>query len=160
MKVPSPRITTPVGSYAPGALRWGPVARPIRRIPIQAYTQPVLQVPLVGGQAQGTISGSGALTLSVGPQGLGNIWYPASLTVQTTSGTNDSSTCNVYAGPAGVGVTLLGTFFPGTAGSGVASFALPSLSPGQYLIAIWSGANSGDKATVNVVGTMNSVMPA
>ena len=255
----------PAGSYAPGRLLWAPQVRPIRRIPIQFYNQPVLQVPLVGGQAQtviggwatatgsvthpaingliaqtavipagtytvawsvtlsgtlsgadannfilnlgagiflttsvnpavagtypqapytfstpgglrlliiaggtlstagsvygGTITGQSGGTVSVGPQGFGNLWNPASLTVQTTSGANDASTCNVYAGPAGVGVTLLGTFLPGTAGAGVASFALPSLSPGQYLIAVWSGGNPGDVATMNVVGTMNSVMP-
>lgn len=114
---------------------------------------------LIGGQAQSKISAAGTLLLSVGPQGIGNIWYPASLTVQTTSGTNDFSTCNIYLGPAGVGVTLLGTFFPGQAGAGTASFALPSLAPGQYLIASWTGGNPGDVATVNVVGTMDSVSP-
>ena len=116
-------------------------------------------VRLVGGQAQGKISGAGTLTLSVGPQGAGNVWYPASLTVQTTSGTSDASTASVYAGPAGVGITLLGVFYPGTAGAGVASFALPSLTPGQYIIVSWAGGNSGDIATVNIVGTMDSVMP-
>lgn len=152
-------LHSPAGSYRPNRMGWAPPYRPIRRLPVQLYTQQVAQVPLIGGQAQGKISGAGGLTLSVGPQGLGNVWYPASLTVQTTSGTGDGSTANVYAGPAGTGVTLLGTFFPGTAGAGVASFALPSLTPGQYLIVTWTGANPGDVATVNVVGTMNSVMP-
>lgn len=159
-RIPAVQLHSPAGSYAPARLRWGPSApRLIGRIPVQFYRQPVVQVPLVGGQAQGKISAAGALTLSIGPQGLGNVWYPASLTVQTTSGTSDGSTANVYAGPAGVGVTLLGTFYPGTAGAGVASFALPSLTPGQYLIVTWAGGNSGDTATVNVIGTMSSVMP-
>jgi hypothetical protein len=114
-------------------------------------------VPLTGGQAQGTVLATGALTLSVGPQGAGVMWSPASLTVQTTSGTSDTSTCNVYLGPAGLGVTLLGTIFPG--GYGVAAFALPVMSPGQYLIATWTGGNPGDTATLNVVGTMSALMP-
>ena len=42
----------------------------------------------------------------------------------------------------------------------VASFALPAMSPGQYLIAVWAGGNPGDVATVNITGTMDSVMPA
>lgn len=149
----------PAGGYAPGKLRWGPAARPIRVLPVGLYTRRVASVPLTGGQAQGAIPASGALTLSVGPQGLGNAWYPASLTIQTTSGTADTSTCQVYLGPAGYGVTLLGTFYPGTAGAGVAAFALPSLSPGQYLIAAWTGAHAGDLATLNVVGTMSSLVP-
>jgi hypothetical protein len=147
----------PAGAYAPGRLGWGPVARPIQRIPISAYRQQVSGVPLTGGQAQGTILASGALTLSVGPQGAGVMWYPASLTVSTTSGTSDSSVCNVYLGPAGYGVTLLGTINPG--GYGVAAFALPTMAPGQYLIATWSGGNSGDTATLNVVGTMSALAP-
>jgi hypothetical protein len=105
----------------------------------------------------GTITGQGSATVSVGPQGLGNAWYPASMTVSTTSGVLDTSTCNVYLGPAGFPVTLLGTIYPG--GFGTAGFALPSLTPGQYLIAQWTGAKAGDVAAVNVVGTMDSVMP-
>lgn len=159
MRIPRPRLTSPAGSYAPGRLGWGPVARPARRLPMGLYTRPVTSIPLTGGQAQGKISAAGAATLSVGPSGSGNVWYPASLTASTTSGLtgSDPSICNVYLGPAGVGVTLLGTLNPG---SGVASFALPAMSPGQYLIAVWAGGNPGDVATVNITGTMDSVMPA
>ena len=153
-----PVPATHAGAYARAMFAWGPAARPIRRLPMQVYTRRVSQVPLVGGQAQGIISGAGTLTLSVGPQGAGNVWYPASCTIQTTSGVNDFSTCSIFLGPAGVGVTLIATIFPG--GVGVASLAIPSMTPGQYIIASWSGAVSGDTATVNVVGVMDSVMPA
>jgi len=156
MRYPVP--ARPAGSYARAKFAWGPAARPIRRLPMQLYTQRVVSVPLTGGQAQGKISGAGALTLSVGPQGAGNVWYPASCTIQTTTGVNDFSTCNIYLGPAGVGVTLIATIFP--AGLGTASLAIPSMTPGQYIIAVWSGAVSGDTATFNVVGVMDSVMPA
>ena len=148
---------SPAGSYAPNLLRWGPQAAPIRRLPIQLYRVRVVSVPLTGGQAQGIISGSGAATLSVGPAGAGNVWYPASITIQTTTGVNDFSTCNVFLGPAGVGVTQVATIFPG--GVGTASLAIPSMTPGQYIIAIWSGGHSGDTCTINIVGTMDSVMP-
>jgi len=124
---------------------------------MQLYTQRVTSVPLTGGQAQGIISGAGALTLSVGPQGAGNVWYPASCTIQTTTGVNDFSTCNIFLGPAGVGVTQVGTLFPG--GTGTLSLAIPSMTPGQYIIAIWAGAHAGDTATFNVVGVMDSVSP-
>jgi hypothetical protein len=85
------------------------------------------------------------------------VWYPASLTVSTTTGINDFSTCSIYLGPAGVPVTLVATLFPG--GTGTASLAIPSMTPGQYLIAVWTGAKSGDTASINIVGTMDSVMP-
>jgi hypothetical protein len=95
--------------------------------------------------------------ISVGPQGIGNVWYPASCTIQTTSGVNDFSTCQIFLGPAGIPVTLQATIFPG--GYGTASLAIPSMTPGQYIIAQWTNANPGDIATINVVGTMDSVTP-
>lgn len=147
------------GSYAPGKFRWGPVRQPIIRLPVQIYQQQITGVPLVGGQAQGKISAAGAASLSVGPAGLGVTWIPASLTIQTTSGVNDTSTCQVYLGPPNAtdNNLLLGTIYPG--GIGVASFALPPMTAGQYLTAVWSGGNSGDVATINVVGTMNALAP-
>ena len=104
----------------------------------------------------GTIGGQGGASVTVGPQGLGNIWYPAQLSASTTSGQagNDNSTANVYLGSQGVPVTLLGTLNPGT---GVLGLAVPSMSPGQYLITVWTGGNPGDVAAVNVVGTMDAL---
>lgn len=156
MRVP-PGFHPQAGAYAPGKFRWSVSARPVRRLPIQVYRQRVSSVPLTGGQAQRTISAAGAATLSVGPAGAGNVWYPASITISTTTGINDFSTCSVYLGPAGVPVTLVATLFPG--GTGTASLAIPSMTPGQYIIAVWAGANPGDVAAINVVGTMDSVMP-
>ena len=147
----------PAGGRFPAKLTAGPSVRPIRRLPMQLYTQPVANVPLTGGQQQGLISAAGIATLSVGPAGAGNVWYPASVTILTTTGVNDFSTCSIYLGPAGIPVTLQATIFPG--GTGTASLAIPSMAPGQYLIAVWSGAKSGDVCSMNVTGTMSSVMP-
>lgn len=129
--------------------------QPIRRTSPLLYRTPVTGLPLSGGQGQAVVAG-GAATVTVGPQGLGNIWYPAQISVSTTSGLagNDSSTANVYLGAQGTPITLLGTLLPGT---GVLGVAVPSMSPGQYLITIWSGAKNGDVAAVNVIGTMDAL---
>ena len=151
-------LHSPAGAWAPGRLGWAPSSpRPIVRLPMQLYTRPVTSVPLVGGQAQGKISAAGAALLSVGPAGAGNVWYPASVTILTTTGINDFSTCSIYLGPAGVPITLQATVFPG--GTGTASLAIPSMTPGQYIIAVWAGGHSGDTCSMNVTGTMSSVMP-
>jgi hypothetical protein len=148
-------------AYRPGnKLAWRPGWRgtgmqPIRRLPVNLYQVPVTGVPLTGGQGQAVVSSGGAASVTVGPQGLGNVWYPAQVTVSTTSGVNDTSTCLVYLGSQGVPVTLLGTVYPG--GAGTLGLAVPSMSPGQYLIAIWSGGNPGDVAAVNVIGTMDAL---
>jgi len=72
---------------------------------METYTVHKSGVPLQGGQAQGFISAGGLLTLQIGPQGAGTVWYPAQVTTSTTSGVNDVSTCLVYMGAAGTPIT-------------------------------------------------------
>jgi hypothetical protein len=110
---------------------------------------------LKAGPAAGGALPAGQAVVTVGPQGLGNIWYPAQVTVSTTSGVNDQSVCNVYLGSQGVPVTLMATLPSG--GAGTAGLAIPSMAPGQYLIAVWTGGNPGDVAAVNVTGTMDAL---
>src|SRR5215472_9127871 len=126
----------------------------IPRIPVEAYQRRLTGLPLTGGQAQGKISGAGALTLSVGPQGLGNTWYPVQVTLSTTTGVFDTSTAQVYLGAQGVPVTLVGTLY---SGNGTVALAIPPMTPGQVLIVIWSGGTSGDTAAMNVLGTMGAL---
>lgn len=128
--------------------------QPIRRVPIQAYTSKATGVPLTGGQNQGKIPGSGTLTLTAGPQGLGTIWYPAQVTLSTTTGVLDTSTALVYLGSQGVPITLVASVF---SGNGTVALAIPSMSPGQVLIVEWTGAHQGDTAAFNIVGTMDAL---
>lgn len=138
-------------SWMPG--RGGTGQQPITATPISAYRGKITGVPLTGGQAQGQIAG-GALTLSVGPQGLGTVWYPVQVTISTTTGPLDTSTALVYLGAQGVPSTLVGTVF---SGNGTVALAIPSMTPGQVLIVSWSGANNGDTAAVNIIGTMDAL---
>jgi len=100
-------------------------------------------------------SDSGAV-LSVGPQGLGTVWYPAQVTISTTTGALDTSTALVYCGPPSVltPATLVGTVY---SGNGTVGLAVPSLSPGQVVTAAWTGAHPGDQAAVNIIGTMDAL---
>jgi hypothetical protein len=141
----------PVGS---GPNR-GLVRQPNQVQPIGAFRSKIRGVPLQPGQAQTVISAAGGGTVTLGPTGLGNIWYPTQVTVSTTSGVNDSSTFNLFLGPAGVPITMVGTLFPG--GAGTIALAIPSMSPGQYLIGQWAGGNAGDLAAMNVIGTMDAL---
>jgi len=78
------------------------------------------------------------------------------VTVSTTTGVLDVSVCKIYAGPAGIQTptTLLGTIFGG--GAGVLSAAVPPLPVGWLLVAVWTGANPGDIAAVNVTGSKDA----
>lgn len=138
--------------YRPG---WqGSGMQPITPTPIHRYTGRVSGVPLTGGQAQAAVPASGSLTLSVGPQGLGSVWYPLSVTISTTTGPLDASTALVYLGAQGVPIALQGTVYTG---NGTVSLAIPSMAPGQVVIVSWTGAKPGDTAALNIVGTMDAL---
>jgi len=128
--------------------------QPIPRTPLSAYTGRATGVPLNGGQVQGTIPVSGALSLTVGPQGLGTVWYPVQITLSTTTGQLDTSTGNIYLGPLVTPATLVGTGF----GNGTYALAIPPMSPGQYLVIQWAGGHNGDIAAANVIGTMDALV--
>jgi hypothetical protein len=126
----------------------------IPRLPLEAYGRRLSQIPLTGGQAQGQVPGGGALTLSIGPQGLGTVWYPVQVTLSTTTGPLDTSTALVYLGPLTTPATLVATIY---SGNGTAALAIPPMSPGQFLVVAWTGATQGDTAAVNIIGTMDAL---
>lgn len=141
-------------------LNWAPGYRgsgiqPSRQVPIGKYTGRLTGLPLSGGQAQGVISSAGAATLRVGPQGLGNIWYPAQATISTTTGAADNSTCEIFLGTLGLAINLVGQSYAG--GGDTVALAVPPLSPGYFLIAVWSAATPGDQCAVNIIGTMDAL---
>jgi hypothetical protein len=125
----------------------------VPRLPIEAYRRRVTGIPLSGGQVQGTIPGTGTLTLTVGPQGLGNVWYPVQITLTTTTGPLDTSLANIYLGPLITPATIVGTGL----GNGVYALAIPPMQPGQYLVIVWTGAKPGDTAAGNVIGIMDAL---
>lgn len=139
-------------NYRPGYRGTG--MQPMQRIPIGAYTGKASGIPLTGGQNQAKVPGNGILTLTAGPQGLGTVWYPAQVTLSTTTGALDTSTALVYLGSQGVPITLVGTVFTG---NGTVALAIPSMSPGQVLIVTWTNAHSGDTAAFNIVGSMDAL---
>jgi hypothetical protein len=150
------------GAHRPGKLAWmpgwrGSGAQRMEATPVTRYTAKISSVPLSGGQVQGAVPAGGGLTLRVGPQGLGNVWYPVQVTASTTTGltaAGDNSVCNVYLGPVVNPTTLVGTVYNG---NGTAALAIPDMTPGQFLVMVWSGANPGDQAAANVIGTMDAL---
>lgn len=151
-----PRWPRGLHQYAGGLPNLGQRSYRTPAPPLESYTGIQRQVPLNDGQAQAIVPASGTITVRIGPSGLGTVWYPAAVTVSTTSGVNDASVCNIYAGPAGLvtPTTLLGTIPSG--GAGVLAAAIPPLPVGWYLAAVWTGAVPGDVAAVNVTGSKDA----
>lgn len=125
---------------------------------VQAYRiQAQSQIGGYGvGQAQ--ISGAGAATVTLGPSGLGTLWYPQQAILSTTSGVNDSSTAIAYLGPAGpVMASILFQSFSG--GSDVQGIAVPAMQPGDFITCVWAGGKTGDVATLRIIGTLTALVP-
>jgi hypothetical protein len=97
---------------------------------------------------------SGPLTLQVGPQGLGTTWYPAQATLSTTTGSLDTSTCQVYLGISGVPTNLVATVY---SGNGIIALAVPPMQPGDFLIFTWTNGHAGDTAAFNIIGTQDAL---
>jgi hypothetical protein len=149
---PAARRGTNTLAWLPG---WrGTGKQPMQAVPITRYRGTVSGVPLSGGQASAVVPGSGTVTLSIGPQGLGTVWYPTQMTISTTTGLLDTSVASVYAGSGQVPNQLVAQLF---SGNGVVAQVPTQLAPGQTMIVTWTGAHPGDTAAMNIIGTMDAL---
>lgn len=120
---------------------------------VQVYSSFVTP-PTAGAVYSAFISVGSPLTLQVGPQGLATTWYPAQVTLSTSTGALDTSTANIYLGPAITPATQVGQVFTG---NGTAALAIPAMQPGQTIIVQWLNGHLGDTAAMNVIGTMDAL---
>lgn len=126
-----------------------------RSVPPLAFLAPNRRVEVpIGpyGFAQGTVSGAGTVTLNVGPQGAGTSWDLAQISLATTTGAADASTVAIFAQPTGTvqAPWQVGQSYAG--GGDQVGLAGIKLVPGEQLYAVWSGAKSGDIATMILTG--------
>lgn len=143
----------PAGSWLAAGNRF--IKRTINPpVPMSAYQTKATGVNLTGGQASGVMSAAGGLTLAVGPQGYGTIWYPAQVTLSTGLGQLDTATANVYLGVGGVPTQQVAQVF---SGNGVVALALPPMQFGENIIVVWSGGTSGEMASLNIIGTQDAL---
>ena len=133
----------------------GLVAFPARRVPMEQFRRQLSGVPLTGGQGQAVVSAGGTARVSVGPQGLGTVWYPSQCVVSTSTGANDVSTCAVYLGSQALQNLQGGQSYAG--GGDTIGLSVTSMTPGDLLIAIWESAVPGATAAINVQGTMDAL---
>jgi hypothetical protein len=123
--------------------------------PQQAFTRQV-QAPIgLDGQIMGVIGASGGVTLRVGPAGVGSKWALDQAGISTSTGQADASTCAVYAGPQAIESFFVAQSYAG----GGSSVGLPglSLSPGEFVWAVWSGGVNGANATLKVTGVKTAL---
>lgn len=134
--------------YAGGLPNLGQRSWSIPRPGMEDYLATV-RTPLTDNQRQTTVSG-GAATIRLGPQGQGTRWYLTQASGGTTTGALDSSTVALYLGAQSLGNLLGGGTFSG--GLFTIGLNVRPLTPGDLVIAVWSGANNGDIATLTLYG--------
>jgi hypothetical protein len=125
-------------------------------VPVGAYSDQAIVEVIPGGYAAGAVPASGKVTLTCGPMGLGTVWYPSMVAISTTTGALDTSTCAIYLSPltdgnAQVPSTQIGGQSFAGGGSSVGLAGTP-MYPGYFIVAVWTGATSGDQATLTVYG--------
>lgn len=109
------------------------------------------------GTASAVVPASGAVKLSVGPDGL-NTWYVTYCAISSTSGAGDASTAQCLVGPIGAGLSPGGQSYAG--GGDSIGLGNQRLAPGDYVTIVWSGAKTGDQVTMTVYGSQDILVPA
>jgi hypothetical protein len=94
-------------------------------------------------------------TLTVGPQGLGNVWYPVQCTISSSVGAADNSTVAVYLGSQAQQNLQGGQSYAG--GGDVVALSVAAMTPGDLLIAVWSNPTPGSTIAFNILGTMDAL---
>lgn len=114
----------------------------------------LVRVPIRPGEgtAAKTVPASGTVTIALGPDAL-NTWYVSHCVISTTTGALDTSTCALQLGPYTGGVVPGGQSYAG--GGDTVSLGGRQLKPGEYVTAVWSGAKTGDTATLTVYGVQD-----
>ena len=147
----APRPAIGAGSWAAAGNVFSAYRFP-RPVPMEQFASVALLSIGNDGIAQGTISGAGTATVTVGPQGYGTRWYPNQVSVATQTGPNDVSTVAFYLNLVGPG-GFIGQSYAG--GGDQPGFALPELQPGDLFYAVWAGGHPGDWCQLTLTGPMD-----
>ena len=122
--------------------------------PQHHYTQ-LITVPLTR-TGQALVAADGTATVSMGPSGVGGKWYPSVATFSTSTGPTDSSKAVLHLGYVSQATLVDGNVYSG--GGSSAGLAIPEMTPGDLIIAVWAGATPGDTAQLTVSGTQDALV--
>lgn len=144
-------ISRAAGGWIPGVV--GPMIRRPPVAPVSAFTGTrTVSIRPGEGSKSAVVSAAGSATLTLGPDAL-ITWYVDYVSISTTSGAADSSTCAAQVGPAFHGIVPGGQSYNG--GGDVISMGGRALRPGEFITLIWSGGKTGDQAIATVYGSQD-----
>jgi hypothetical protein len=99
------------------------------------------------------LNGSGAGTVKIGPTGARERWRPSTVSVSANANPTNESTCNIYIGDANTFPTrLIDSTVNGSSGDSTGNIDGKSLKVGEFVWAVWTGGDAGQRATMVVLG--------
>lgn len=94
---------------------------------------------------------NGTAVVKMGPLSARETWYPSNVHVSVTTHVVES-TCIVYAGDSPTQSNFRDDSVTASSGDSTGACNADVLKAGQYIWAVWSGADVGAQATLTVTG--------
>lgn len=94
------------------------------------------------------VGGNG--TAKIGPISAREVWYPETVSVNVNQNPTNEATCQVFTGDANTR-RLRDNTFTGSSGDSTSNVG-GAIRCGEFVWAVWTGGDSGQVATVTVVG--------
>lgn len=100
-----------------------------------------------------TLDGSGNGTVAIGPLTAREVWHPGQVTVSANANPVNEASCNIYAGDTAIPMNFRDGTFSGSSGDSTDALNASEIRCGHRVIAVWSGGDPGQVATLVVTGT-------
>lgn len=100
-----------------------------------------------------TLDGSGNGTVNVGPLTAREVWHPTSASVRVNTGATNEAQCSVFVGQFATQENFRDLTFTGSAGDSTDKVSGKPVKKGDYVWAVWTGGDPGQRACLNVIGT-------
>lgn len=99
----------------------------------------------------GTVDPTGKATLKLGPLSAREVWYPSNVHINVSTSVVESQAI-VYAGESPTQGNFRDDSVSASSGDNTGACNADVLKTGQYIWAVWSGADVGAQATLTVTG--------
>jgi hypothetical protein len=99
------------------------------------------------------LDGSGNGTVSIGPLTAREVWHPAMVHVSANTNPTNEAECQIFVGDMVSGQNYRDGTFSGSSGDSSDSLAASEVKCGDKIIALWTGGDAGQRATLSVTGT-------
>ena len=99
------------------------------------------------------LNASGNGTAKVGPKSAREIWHPTNVHVSANANPINESQCRIFVGDLPISANYRDGTVSGSSGDSSDRVNASIIKCGQYIYAVWSGADANVTATLSVTGT-------